>query len=553
MRSGMPTRPLTIPAVIAPRAERLFRHRPVVARNAARTHRSSWGEVIDRSRRLAAVLAEAGIGQHDRVATFAWSGQPHVEAYFAVPSMGAVPHTINLRLPAEQVAYIVEHADDAIVLCDRGSLPAWRAVEERLGRPRKVIVLPDGSAAPAHAGSDYLDYEELLAAAAPMAEWAQVSEEAPAHLSYTTGTTGRPKGILFSHRSTVLQALSSGLADTRALSATDTLLPLVPLFLSQVGTPWSAALHGCGLVLPGDDLSPAAICDLIEQERPTVADGFGAALTGLLDHWRKTGADLSSLRRYVCGGSPVPRAVSRAFEEEVGVPIIQVYGMTETSGLASFNLLPAEAGEKPGEEARRYYATSQGRPAATVEMRLVDEAGDEVPWDGDSMGELQVKGPWVAVEYFRDRERPDSFSDGWLRTGDAARIDPMGYVRIMDRMKDLVRSSSGWISTVVLEEELSAHPSVSEVAVVGMPDEDAGERPWARRHPRTRKPGTTAGPSARSRAGDMVAEGHHLRRRTAAHYRRQGRQRRIAYPVRGRGPEGGITDVIHHYRSARNH
>ncbi|MFC7383722.1 long-chain-fatty-acid--CoA ligase [Sphaerisporangium rhizosphaerae] len=478
MRSGMMESPLTIPGMVTSRAERLFARRPVVTRSRAGVTRLTWGDVVARARRLAGALAALGVGPGDRVATFAGGTHRHVEAYLAATSMGAVLHTVNVHLPAEHVAYIVDHADDTLVLCEAGLLPAWEEAESRLTRRRPVVVLPDGDGDEPPAGGR-LGYERLLAEADPLKAWPEVEEAAAAHVSYTTGTTGRPKGVVFSHRSTVLQSFCAGLADAESLSSGDTLLALVPLSLSQVGLPFSAAMHGCGLLLPGGDLTPAGVCELIERERPTVSVGFGAALTGLLDHWRRHRPDLSSLRRMVCGGSPVPRAVSRAFEEEVGVPIVQVFGMTETSGHGSFSRPPAEAGERPSEETRAYYAVSQGRPLAMVDMRIADDTGGEVPWDGASMGELQVRGPWVVREYFRDGSPPDKFQQGWLRTGDAARIDELGYIRIVDRMKDLIRANGEWISTVELEEHLMAHPAVADAAVVGVPDAESGERPLA--------------------------------------------------------------------------
>jgi fatty-acyl-CoA synthase len=254
---------------------------------------------------------------------------------------------------------------------------------------------------------------------------------------------------------------------------------MLPIALSQVGLPFAAALHGCGLVLPGHDLTPAGLCEVIAAERPTIGVGFGGALPGILDHWRRERTDLSSLRGLVCGGFAVPRALSRAFEEEVGVPIMQVFGMTETSGHGCFTHLPDEALADPSEETRRYYLTTQGRPLPLVDTRLRDDARAGVPWDGASIGEFQVRGPWIAREYFRAGASDDHFADGWLRTGDAATIDRLGYVRILDRMRDLVRSSDGWISSLQLEEHLLAHPAVAQAAVVAVPDGESGERPLA--------------------------------------------------------------------------
>jgi fatty-acyl-CoA synthase len=484
MSDGIAEVPLTIPTMITERTERLFARRPVVSRIGTELHRSTWGEVTHRARRLAAALRAQGIRQGDTVATFAGSTYLHLEAYLAVPSMGAVLHTININLAPDQVAYIVDHADDDIVLCDRALLGTWRQVAKQLGRPRRVVVLPDGSESAdgdVAGGSsvDVLDYETLLADATPLECWPSVDENAPAHTSYTTGTTGMPKGVVYTHRSTVLQCMCSGLVDAEGLSSAETLLPLVPMALSQVGLPFAAALHGSALVLPGRDLSPAGVASLIESQRPTIAVGFGAALPALLAHWREHHLDLSSLRRLVCGGSAVPRVISRAFEEEVGVPVVQVFGMTETSGHGSFSKLPAEAGEEPSEDQRAYYATSQGRPLPLVEMRLADQDGAQVPWDGEQVGELQIRGPWIARRYAGEGAQPDKFADGWLRTGDAAVIDGLGYVRIVDRMKDLVRSNGEWISSVRLEEQLLDHPDVAEAAVIAVPDDEAGERPVA--------------------------------------------------------------------------
>ena len=468
---------LTIPELIVSRAERYFAHRPVVSRVGDIVHRSTWGEVTRRAQLLAGALRSLGVRPGDRVGTFAWNTHRHLEAYLGVPSMGAVLHTLNIRLFAEQVAYIVDHADDKLVLCDRSLLPAWRSVEPLLSRRRPLVVLPDVD--DASDGGDAADYESLLAAATPL-QWPQIDENSAAAMCYTSGTTGHPKGVVYSHRSTVLHAFATGLADANAISSRDVLLAIVPMFhANSWGLPYSSSMLGTSLVLPGRDLSPQAICSLIESERVTIAGGVPTIWLAVLEHWRRARPDLSSLRVAICGGSAVPAALSAAFETEVGVPILQAWGMTETSPIGTVARLPVETGDDPDEQTRRSYACSQGRAVPGVDLRVVDEAGDEVPRDGKTMGEIQVRGPWIARAYYKDESGDDKFSDGWLRTGDVATIDELGYVRIADRTKDLVKSGGEWISSVELEGHLMAHPDVLEAAVIAVPDAKWDERPLA--------------------------------------------------------------------------
>jgi fatty-acyl-CoA synthase len=507
MEGLMMVTPLTIGELIIPRAEELFAHRAVIARVGDGVHRTTWGEVCLRARRLAAALARLGVGPGDRVGTFAWNTHRHLEAYLAVPAMGAVLHTLNIRLFPEQVAYVVDHADDSVVLCDRSLLPLWRAVEPRLSRPRRLVVLPDIAADAGEAGpSGDLDYEELLAGTEPLGDWPQVDENAAAAMCYTSGTTGNPKGVVYSHRSTVLHSLAVGLADGQGLSSRDTVCAIVPMFhANSWGLPHASALVGASLVLPGRDLSAAAICQLIESERCTLAAGVPTIWSGVLDHWRRDKPDLSSLRFAVCGGSAVTESLSAAFEHEIGVPILHAWGMTETSPIGTVSHLPAEPGAEADEATRRSYAMSQGRAVPGVVLRVVDENGVPVPRDGATMGEIRVRGPWIAREYYRDGAPPDKFVDGWLRTGDVATIDELGYIRIVDRTKDLVKSGGEWISSVELEGHLMAHPDVLEAAVIAVPDAKWDERPLACVVPR---------PEARDR---LTAEEllEHLRPRVA--------------------------------------
>jgi fatty-acyl-CoA synthase len=479
MRGLMMETPLTIPGLIVPRAERLFSRRAVISRVGEDLHRSTLGEVAQRSHLLAGALRDLGVRPGDRVATFAWNTHRHLEAYLAIPSMGAVLHTLNIRLFPEQIAYIVEHADDSVVLCDRSLLGAWRAVEATLRRQRPVVVLPDVEEAPGTVATGDADYEALLAAASPM-EWPELEEDAAAAMCYTSGTTGNPKGVVYSQRSSVLHSMAVGLTDTIGLSSRDTVLAIVPMFhANSWGLPYAAAMLGSTLVLPGRDLSPEAICSLIAEERVTLAAGVPTIWLGVLDHWRRERADLSSLRYVICGGSAVPAALSRAFEREIGRPIIQAWGMTETSPIGTISRLPVELGDDPSEEVRRSYMCSQGRAAPGVEIRVVDESGEEVAKDGKALGEIQIRGPWIARTYYREEPTEEKFAGGWLRTGDVATVDELGYIRIADRTKDLVKSGGEWISSVELEGLLMSHPDVLEAAVIAVPHPKWDERPLA--------------------------------------------------------------------------
>jgi fatty-acyl-CoA synthase len=479
MQGLMMETPLTIPGLIVPRAERIFARTPIVSRTGATEVRTTWGEVCRRARSLAGVLRDHGVGPGDRVGTFAWNTHFHLEAYLGVPSMGAVLHTLNIRLFPEQVAYIVDHADDSVVLVDRSLLPLWRQVEAKLSRPRPLIVLPDSD--DTSNDGDAVDYEQAIAATQPLEEWPELDENAAAAMCYTSGTTGNPKGVVYSHRSSVLHSFATALSGTLGIDAADRVCAIVPMFhANSWGLPHAAAMVGSSLLLPGRDLSPAAVCSLISGERATVAAGVPTIWMGVLDHWRREKPDLSSLRTVICGGSAAPAALCTAFEQEIGVPITHAWGMTETSPIGSVSRLPVEAGQNPDAETRTYYNTSQGRWVPGVDVRVVGDDGGEVPWDGQTMGEIRIRGPWIARQYYGD-ERPDpaKFADGWLRTGDVATVDELGFLRIVDRTKDLVKSGGEWISSVELEGHIMAHPSVVEAAVIAVPDAKWDERPLA--------------------------------------------------------------------------
>jgi acyl-CoA synthetase (AMP-forming)/AMP-acid ligase II len=464
--------PLTLQLVLE-RMRRSFPESEVVTADGGDGQRASYGEVSERVDRLCRALESLGVTSGDRVATFAWNSQHHLEVYLAVPAMGAVLHTINVRLFADQVAYVANHAEDQVVLVDDTLVPVLEKLAPQLETVRHYVVMGDGDA-----GSlpNPIRYEELLAEQPGGYDYPQLDERQAAGLCYTSGTTGNPKGVLYSHRSNVLHALGQCMADSFGQSSADRVMPVVPMFHANAwGIPYATALMGADLVMPGPDLRAEALARLIETERVTISAAVPTIWMDLLRYADEHEPDLSSLRRVICGGSAVPLALMRDFEERHGVRIIQAWGMTETSPLGSTALPPAAVS---GEDHWRYRSTA-GRPSALVEARLVDDDGQEVPWDGESTGELEVRGPWIASAYYNDPSGEEKFDDGWLRTGDIAAIDPSGFIRISDRAKDVIKSGGEWISSVELENEIMAHPAVAEAAVIARPDERWQERPLA--------------------------------------------------------------------------
>jgi len=453
--------------------------------------RASFGEVSERVDRLARVLGQLGIGDGDRVGTFAWNNQRHVELYMAVPCVGAVLHTLNIRLFAEQLTYIVNHAEDRVIFVDESLVPLLEPLAGSFAGVRHFVVMGDSTGS-ADAGGDgdfasrlpnVLRYEELLEQAGPGAyDYPELDERQAAALCYTSGTTGNPKGVLYSHRSLCLHATASLMADNLGLSRRERALVIVPMFHANAwGIPHAAALCGADLLLPDRYLQAEPLARAIESERPTVAGCVPTVFADLLRYADTHEVDLSSLTNAVCGGSAVPRQLMKDFQERHGVRICQGWGMTETSPVATF-CEPGEEAPRPdgvvGHDERYWDERAlQGRPLPWVELRLIDDDGAEVPWDGESTGEIQVRGPWVAAGYYDDPSGDDKFVSGWLRTGDIAAIDERAFVRITDRSKDVIKSGGEWISSVELENELMAHPDVIEAAVIAKPDERWAERP----------------------------------------------------------------------------
>jgi fatty-acyl-CoA synthase len=387
--------------------------------------------------------------------------------------MGAVLHTVNVRLFADQVIYVVNHAEDQVLLVDDSLVPVLEPLAERLETVRHYVIMGsgEGGALPGAVG-----YEDLLASESPGYSYPALEDRQAAGLCYTSGTTGNPKGVLYSHRSNILHALSQCMADSIGMRSEDRVMPVVPMFHANAwGMPYGSALTGADLVMPGPDLSGEALADLIESERVTVSGAVPTIWMDLLRHADEHHPDLSSLRVVVSGGSAVPVSLMQAFQERHGVRILQAWGMTETSPLGSVAHSPAGI---EGDDEWRFRATA-GRPAPLVEARLVRDEGGEVPWDGESTGELQVRGPHVARAYYADETSSEKFDEGWLRTGDIAAIDERGYIRLSDRAKDVIKSGGEWISSVDLENAIMAHPAVREAAVIACRDERWGERPLA--------------------------------------------------------------------------
>lgn len=428
-----------------------------------------------RADKIGHALRALGVRESERVATLMWNSQEHLELYLAIPSTGAVLHTLNLRLAADELAYIADHAQDSVVFIEDSLIPLVTEFAHRLTSVRHWIVVGDGSAD--GLPGEVRRYHELLAEQPDVPfDWPELDDRAAAALCYTSGTTGHPKGVLYSHRSTVLHALGACAADSLGTRASDRALIVVPMFHANAwGLPFAAVLTGADLVMPGRTVDPATVARLIESERITLACAVPTIWHDVLRYAEKHRPDLTSLRLVACGGAAVPRSLMQRLEEQHGVPIIQVWGMTETSPLAAMAHPPAEA---TGDDYWAYRGMA-GRLLPFVEARIVDDAGAALAWDGETDGELEVRGPWIASDYFEDPGSAEKFHDGWLRTGDVAAISRDGWIRITDRAKDVIKSGGEWISSVAVENELVAHPGVREAAVIAVPDERWTERPLA--------------------------------------------------------------------------
>ncbi len=479
MQGLMMDYPLTIQAILE-RANQFYPGKAVVSKLPTGVHRYTYGDFYKRVHRLANVLQDLGVKQGDRVATFAWNHYRHLELYYAIPCMGAVLHTLNIRLFPEQLAYVINHAEDKAIFIDASLLPLVERIKDQIGGVGTFVIMNDTGQPPKTALEPLADYEELMAGAAETFDFPRLDENDAAIMCYTSGTTGEPKGAAYSHRAIYLHSMAECMADTLALSERDTIMPVVPMFHANAwGIPFSAPMTGASQVFPGPFMKPPDLAGLIQDEKVTLAAGVPTLWFGLYHLLMQEDYDVSSLRAMIVGGAAMPQSLIEDFERNLGIWVIHAWGMTETTPLGTVANLKSNMDS--WSEADRYSVRAkQGLPVPGVEIRAMDEAGNAVPWDGQTMGELQVRGPWVIRSYYNDPRSPQSFTDdGWLHTGDVVTIDPEGYIQITDRTKDLVKSGGEWISSQALENALMAHEKVLEAAVIAIPHPEWQERPLA--------------------------------------------------------------------------
>ncbi len=477
IKSTMMNFPLVLPHMVD-RLAQLFPEVEVVSRMPDKSlHRTNYANVSRRAKQLASALTKKGINKSECVATLMWNHSNHLEAYLGIPAMGAVIHTLNLRLSPEDIAYIANHADDKILIIDDILLPMYEKFKDQV--PFKEVIVVPLTGAPV--AEEFINYEDFLATGDDDFSYPEIDENDPAGMCYTSGTTGRPKGVVYSHRSTVLHCFAEAMSDGLAISQHDVVTPVVPMFHANAwGLPYTSVMVGAKLVLPGDHLDAESLLDLYESEQVTLSAGVPTIWMAIKqaretepDRW-KTAANM----RMAVGGAAVPESLFRAFDK-FDMKIIQAWGMTETSPLATLGMVKASLSDV-SEDEKYKLRIKQGVPLPFVEVRIVDEDGVSQPWDGQSQGDAELRGPWITGSYHKNEGAGDKFSkDGWLKTGDVCNVDKHGYVKLTDRTKDLVKSGGEWISSVDLENAIMGHPDVIEAAVIAVPHPKWDERPLA--------------------------------------------------------------------------
>jgi fatty-acyl-CoA synthase len=465
---------------IAQHAEKFHGDREIVSVTADNPrHRYTVREAIARAKQLANALGRLGVKQGERVASLAWNDYRHLEVYYGVSGSGYVCHTINPRLFPEQIVYIINHAEDRFICVDAMFVPLLEAIADKIPNVEGFIVMTDEAHMPDTALPNAMCYETLIAAESPEFDWPEFDEHTASALCYTSGTTGNPKGVLYDHRSTILHAYGTLSIDVAGMSSRDVVLPVVPFFhVNAWGVPYSALMAGAKLVLPGPKMGDGeALYELMDSEDVTMALGVPTVWLALLQYTESAGKRLDKLQRSLVGGAAVPRAMIEAFRDKHGVELRQGWGMTETSPIGTVNTIKAGL-EGLSKDEQLDLATKAGRGIFGVEMRIVDDNGEELPWDGKAFGALQVRGPWICSGYFKlEGSGSTHTDDGWFETGDVATIDPQGYMAITDRTKDVIKSGGEWISSIDLENAAMGHPAVAEAAVIGVAHAKWTERP----------------------------------------------------------------------------
>jgi fatty-acyl-CoA synthase len=474
MKGLMQDYPLTVQHMLW-RIERLFDKKEIVSKREDGLHRYTYTDLARRTRQLANVLTRLGVKQGDRVATLAWNNYRHLELYYAIPCMGAVLHTLNLRLFPDQLEFTISDAEDSVLFVDKTLIPVLNQVAARIPSVRTIVVMNDGGPLPEHNLGELLDYETLMSAEKQDFSWPRLDEWSAAAMCYTSGTTGNPKGVVYSQRSQYLHAMAVLQVDNLALSEKEVVLPVVPMFhANSWGLPYAAGLAGCTMIFPDRFMGDGqVILDLAESEGVTILAGVPTIWINLLGTLQKTGRRLPKVHMVISGGSAIPRSLMEGMGE-VGLSMRHAWGMTETSPIGSMGVVRSWIPEDQALDIR----LKQGVPAPGVEIRIADLAtGEELPWDGVAFGEIQCRGPWIASGYHNDADPGKITEDGWFRTGDVATMSPDGYITIVDRTKDVIKSGGEWISTVELEGAIMAHPKVLEAAVIGLYHSKWQERP----------------------------------------------------------------------------